>query len=172
MKAHPYLADLPIFEAEVEAIAESIAEVGLIHPITLDAEGQVIGGRHRLAACEKAGVEPTFETYDGDPLAFMAHDNAARKHQTPGQIAAEQALVLANAGRRDGGRWVGWSKLATDVASSAGERKARERCGLIFDYLGRDALIAIANGDRVLHDAHEEAKAIRDEHLRKRVSRA
>lgn len=43
--------------------------------------------------------------YDGDPLAFMAHDNASRKHQTAGQIAAERAILLDNAGQRSGGRW-------------------------------------------------------------------
>lgn len=158
---HPYLADLPIFDSEVELIAESIREVGLLHPITLDTEGRIIGGRHRLAACKQVGVEPKFEVHEGDPLAFMLND-AARKHQSAGQRAAEDALTMDSAGRRDSGRWVGWSRLATNVASTAGERKARERCGIILDYLGRDTLVAIARGDQNLNEVHQQAEAARD----------
>jgi len=160
---HPFLADLPIFESEVESIAESIQEVGLLHPITLDTEGRVIGGRHRLAACERANVEPEFEVYEDDPLAFMLHDNATRKHQTTSQIAAENALTLEAAERRNNGRWKR-NSVPDDMrnVSHNAWRKALEKCGLILDHLGREALQVIARGDADLHETFQQAEQRRD----------
>jgi ParB-like chromosome segregation protein Spo0J len=47
----PMLAD-----DELEELAADIK--GLLQRIVLDAEGRVLDGRNRLAACEIAGVEP------------------------------------------------------------------------------------------------------------------
>lgn len=145
VEIHPYIADLPIFQDRVDAMVESIAEIGLLHPISLDAEGRVIGGRHRLAACAKAGVEPQFETWGGDPLAFMLSDNDDRKHQTVGQLAAEKAITLAKAGRRENGRWkYGTSKIlknSKSESSSSGEMLSR--AGMILDVLGEEVLQSV-----------------------------
>lgn len=155
---HPYLADLPVFDAEIDAIAESVAEVGLLHPITLDTEGRLIGGRHRLAACDRAGVEPTFEIYDGDPLAFILHDNATRKHQTTGQRAAENALALDSAGLRRDGRWDGARGRGLIRPDDGTNQKTWNnllaQAGLVLDYVGRAALVAVAEGDRSMSDAY------------------
>lgn len=62
---HPYADEFPMASAEeLDELAASIATVGLIHPVVLTPQGLVLDGRNRLAACEKAGVEPTFETRD------------------------------------------------------------------------------------------------------------
>lgn len=163
---HPYLADLPIFDAEVDAIAESIREVGLLHPVTLDSEGQVIGGRHRLAACAKAKVDPTYETHDGDPLAFMAHDNATRKHHSTGQRAAESALLLSAAGLRKDGRWDGAKGRGLIRPDDGTNQKTwnnlHAQAGVVLDHLGRAALVAVARGDQLLTEAHGKAEEARD----------
>ena len=52
---HPYADAFPMAsEEELEELASSIAAVGLIHPIVLTPQGEVLDGRNRLAACEKA----------------------------------------------------------------------------------------------------------------------
>ncbi len=56
---------------ELEELAADIKERGLIHPIVLDAEGRVLDGRNRLAACEIAEVEPRFTTYEGEDPGAM-----------------------------------------------------------------------------------------------------
>ena len=158
-ETHPFLADLPIFDEEIAAIAESIREVGLLHPVTLDTEGRVIGGRHRLAACARAGVEPAFEVFDGDPLAFVLHDNATRKHQTTGQRAAEVALALANANRRERGRWA-YGKAKEHLSDLKDSRLSQ--AGFILDHLGRDAVVSIAIGELALDSAYRDAEKARD----------
>ena len=53
---------------ELDELAADIKARGLLQPIVLDAEGRVLDGRNRLAACKKAGVKPDLITYaDGDP---------------------------------------------------------------------------------------------------------
>jgi len=75
-------------------LAADINECGLIHAIVLDKDGQVLDGRNRLAACEIAGVEPRFTTYEGDdPAGYALAVNITRRHLTKGQ----QAMILTSA---------------------------------------------------------------------------
>lgn len=158
VEIHPYIADLPIFQDRVDAMAESIAEIGLLHPISLDSDGRVIGGRHRLAACAKAEVEPQFETWDGDPLAFMLSDNDDRKHQTVGQLAAEKAITLAKAGRRENGRWKRGTSSYYQIGNNGSSTLNRlNEAGLILDVLGEGALRSVASGEAPFSEVQEKA---------------
>lgn len=171
-KIHPYIDDLPIFEDKVDEIAESLDEVGLLHPITLDGVGQVIGGRHRLAACEVAGVDPIFEVWGGNPLSFMLHDNDARKHQTTGQLAAEKALTLDRAGLRNDGRWK-YGSLENPASGELGKKFAERlrEAGIILDYLGRERLGEVATGEALLKQVFEEARREKERRERERRER-
>jgi ParB family chromosome partitioning protein len=40
---------------DIESFAESIADLGLLNPITVDQNGQLLSGRRRLAACQHLG---------------------------------------------------------------------------------------------------------------------
>jgi hypothetical protein len=87
-EVHPAAAVWPMLaDDELHALADDIAANGLIHPIVLTPDGEVLDGRNRLAACELAKIEPKFETYDGDPLKFVLGSNSQRKHNTKGQRA-------------------------------------------------------------------------------------
>ena len=45
-------------------------------------------GRNRLAACNLAGVTPTFDYYTGeDPVGYVLFLNNQRRHMTKGQLA-------------------------------------------------------------------------------------
>lgn len=92
---HPVADLFPMLgEEELGDLAADIAERGLLQPIVLDTDGRVLDGRNRLAACERAGVEPEFTTYDGDdPDGYALAVNIARRHLTKGQ----QAMVAAQA---------------------------------------------------------------------------
>ncbi|MFJ4676862.1 ParB/RepB/Spo0J family partition protein [Kitasatospora sp. NPDC088783] len=82
-------------DEELQALAESITEHGLQHPIVLDANGRLLDGRNRLAACELAGVKPDFTTYEGkDANAYAFLVNARRRNLTKGQLA----MIAAKAG--------------------------------------------------------------------------
>lgn len=96
LKVHPAAAVFPMLsEDELADLAEDIKANGLLHPIVLDAEGVVIDGRNRLAACKLAGIEPTFTSLNGhDPVAFILSANVQRRQMSKGQVA--MATVLAH----------------------------------------------------------------------------
>lgn len=50
--------------------------------------GRILDGRDRYAACQLAGIEPTFATYDGDdPDGYALAVNLARRNMNKGQTA-------------------------------------------------------------------------------------
>lgn len=97
---HPVADLFPMLAAdELAELADDIKVRGLLQPIVLDADGRVLDGRNRLAACEIAGAEPWFQTYDGDdPDGYALAVNIARRHLTTGA----RAIIAAKAARLNG----------------------------------------------------------------------
>jgi hypothetical protein len=93
MEVHPVADLFPMLaDDELKDLAADIAERGLLQPIVLDADGRILDGRNRHAACAMAGVEPEFVTYEGpDPEGFALAVNVARRNLNKGQ----QAVVIA-----------------------------------------------------------------------------
>ena len=103
---HPFADKFAMLTAEELAdLAESISEIGLLNPIVLNSDGDLIDGRNRLAACEIKGVEPVFVVNDGDPVEIVLAANVSRRHLSTGQRAMAIALGLIAAGKREGGRF-------------------------------------------------------------------
>ena len=95
MDHHP-IADLfpMLAEDELRELAADIKQRGLLQPIVLDAEGRILDGRNRYAACELAQVEPEFEKYEGDdPDGYALSVNVNRREMSKGQ----KAMVIASA---------------------------------------------------------------------------
>jgi hypothetical protein len=90
---HPIAELFPMLpEDELQELAEDIKQRGLIHPIVLDIDGQLLDGRNRLAACRLVDVEPQFETFNGsDPGGYALSANLSRRHLTK----AQQAMIVA-----------------------------------------------------------------------------
>jgi ParB-like chromosome segregation protein Spo0J len=81
-------------EDELAELAEDILTNGPLHPIIIDAEGVLIDGRNRLAACEKAGVEPVYQSLNGhEARAFIVSANLARRNLSRGQQAMALAMI-------------------------------------------------------------------------------
>jgi hypothetical protein len=87
---HPAAALFPMLaDDELDELVADIKTRGLLQPIVLDAEGCVLDGRNRLAACKKAGVKPDFTTYaNGDPNGYALAVNI-----NPGSLGFIKLLV-------------------------------------------------------------------------------
>ena len=105
---HPVAALFPMMtDAELDDLAADIKANGLNRPIVViddDDSGDriLVDGRNRLAACERAEVEPVFVQFQcGDPVAFIISENAARRHMNKGALAivAAKAFPEASKGR-------------------------------------------------------------------------
>ena len=80
-------------------LVASIRDQGLLHPITVW-RGEVIDGRHRLAACAEAGVEPEYEFLDeaDDPLQHILGRNLLRRHLDESQRAVVAHRLSSRSG--------------------------------------------------------------------------
>src|SRR5580658_8467103 len=80
---------------DVRALAESIAEVGLLHPVVVTPEGRLIAGQRRLEACRRLGwstvpvtVIDLYQAARGE-----AHENFVRKDLLPSEIVALKRAI-------------------------------------------------------------------------------
>lgn len=85
---HPACAAFPLLDEDrLAELAEDIGAHGLIHPVVVQGD-TILDGRNRLLACERAGVDPRFEQWDGtDPVAWIVSVNLHRRHLTESQRA-------------------------------------------------------------------------------------
>lgn len=166
---HPYADEFPMASTEeLDELAASIATVGLIHPIVLTPQGLVLDGRNRLAACEKAGVEPTFETRDGDDddykeFVIGANTTGRRESMTVQIAAASVALVLGH-DRRKNGRWkYGSNPELSEFRQTSTYREPIAQAGLVLDELGPAHLREVRDGEASLNAKYEQARRHKDE---------
>ena len=167
---HPYADEFPMASAEeLDELATSIATVGLIHPVVLTPQGLVLDGRNRLAACERAGVEPTFETRDGDDddykeFVIGANTTGRRESMTVQIAAASVALVLGHDKRINGQ----WKRGAVKREFSPNDEQSAWRyaikcAGLVLDELGPAHLREVRDGEASLNAKYEQARRQKDE---------
>jgi hypothetical protein len=86
---HPAALAFPeMSPAALQKLAEDIRQNCQAHPIMRTADGIILDGRNRLKACEIAGVEPWFETYEGgNPVGFIVSSNLQRHQLNESQRA-------------------------------------------------------------------------------------
>ena len=103
---HPLTERFPMLGGdELRELAASIRRHGQSAPCRMDPKGLGLDGRSRVAACALAGVEPRWEVYDGDPVAFVVEANAEDRNLSTGQRAMAVAIGLVEAGSRRNGRF-------------------------------------------------------------------
>src|ERR1700686_424793 len=80
---------------DLRALAESIAEVGLLHPVVVTPEGRLIAGQRRLEACRLLAwtevpvtIVDLFQAARGE-----AHENFVRKDLLPSEIVALKRAI-------------------------------------------------------------------------------
>lgn len=150
-EVHPILAEvarfMPIDPATVDALAASVKAEGQHDPVVL-CEGKVLDGRTRLAACLRAGIEPTVRIFEGteSEAAALVRSMTLRRDMTPTQ----RALAAASMGyQRPGG-----DRSKNDSSSLLPELRAdlARRWGVGLDLVtwARRLLDAGLAGDRLV----------------------
>lgn len=79
-------------------LKENIATHGLLVPIVL-CEGKVLDGRNRYRACCELGIEPRFETFEGNPWDHVWSLNGERRDMTDKQKAVIWVKLQENSDR-------------------------------------------------------------------------
>jgi N6-adenosine-specific RNA methylase IME4 len=80
---------------DVRVLADSIAEVGLLHPVVVTSSGRLIAGQRRLQACRQLGwTEVPVTIVDLLQAARgEAHENFVRKDLLPSEIIALKRAI-------------------------------------------------------------------------------
>ncbi|MFE5298127.1 ParB N-terminal domain-containing protein [Streptomyces sp. NPDC056632] len=165
METHPATSILPqLDEEDLAMLISDIQENGLLQPIVLDRQGRVLDGRGRLIACERAGIEPAFSTYEGDaPDVYALSVNVRRRCLTKGQTA--MITVKACSLREQEGR-----SLKEQTACSLKEQTTRslgEQLGVALAVMGRartvlqhapDLVDPVISGAMGLTEAYQTAQ--------------
>lgn len=139
---------------DLRALAQSIEEVGLLHPIVVTPEGRLIAGQRRLEACRLLGwhevpvtVVDLYQAARGE-----AHENFVRKDLLPSEIVALkraiEPLERRAARERQGSR----ADLCHPPTVAEGQGDARDK---IARYLGVGRT-TIDRAEAVVEAAEEE----------------
>src|SRR6202035_1926925 len=80
---------------DLRSLADSIGEVGLLHPVVVTLEGRLIAGQRRLEACRSLGwTEIPVTLVDLLQAARgEAHENFVRKDLLPSEIVALKRAI-------------------------------------------------------------------------------
>ncbi len=94
---HPYCELFPLLAAdELQQLADDIKVNGLRSPIMRDAEGLILDGRNREAACLLGKVTPRYDVFvgtDEEKLKYVVSENLRRRHLTTSQRASIAARL-------------------------------------------------------------------------------
>jgi hypothetical protein len=152
---HPTADLFPMLDGdELAVLTADIKANGLRQSIVLDGEGRILDGRNRLAACERAGIKPTFTTYNGDDTdLFILSANVNRRHMSTGARAMATAMVLATIGKRRPGRWARGSVPVTSGSGSNGWPQRMAEAGLVVDAGDHGLCVRVITGELALDAA-------------------
>ena len=156
---------------EYDRLVTSIRQEGLLDPIAVW-RGEVIDGRHRLAACAEAGVKPRYHHLpdDADPVQYVLARNAFRRHLSESQraVVAYRLPAHPNPGhpRTAGGNCANLRNLTQGEAAEAPgvSRRLVTHAARALDQppeVQRQAVELVLKGEarnlsRALRHAHEE----------------
>lgn len=156
MPVHPLAAMFPMLpDDEIADLAADIAANGLNHPIVISADGVLIDGRNRLAACAVAKAAPTVTIFPGDdPAAFIISENINRRHLSKSQRA--MAVAKAYPEPAKGGRGKN-SKVALEFSA---QMVSQARTIL---RLSPDLVDLVLAGTMTVDDAYKKASLRKSE---------
>src|SRR5579871_278823 len=112
---------------DLRTLAQSIEEVGLLHPVVVTPEGRLIAGQRRLEACRLLGwteiavtVVDLYQAARGE-----AHENFVRKDLLPSEIVALKRAIEPFERREARTRQGNRDASTTDDGGDARDRIAR-----------------------------------------------
>jgi ParB-like chromosome segregation protein Spo0J len=157
---HPVASLFPMMsDEELDDLAEDIKANGQADPIVLDQHRQLIDGRNRLEACNRARVSPEFVVVAlDDPIAFILSKNVARRHLKPGQRAMAVAVASNRAISHKFGR-------QSELARGLGVRREALSNALTVIAHAPELVAQVLGGDLALNDAYtaaQEAKRLKE----------
>jgi Predicted transcriptional regulators len=154
---------------DIDLLAKSIKEIGLLHPIVINENNELIAGVRRLEACKKLGWADTPVTIINleDIKRGEYDENAYRKHFLPSEMVAiakalkpeadREAEERIKEGRKEGGKTAGRSRKKDDSSRESftrakKEKRARDEIGEYVGVSGR----TLEKAEEIMEAAEKE----------------
>lgn len=159
LEYHPLANIFPLMQgSEYEQLKADIQANGLLEPIYI-ADNKIIDGRNRYRACVDIGIEPQFETWQGDNLLnFIISKNLHRRHLSESQRAVV-ASKLANMELGDN-QYTGSANLHTLQESADLLNVSRRTVATVkaIEKSAPELISKIESGEITAHEAQKEIK--------------
>lgn len=122
----------------------------------------ILDGKNLLRGCLELGLEPEYETYDGDPrdvVSFIIGRNHHRRHDNESQraIAARRLAMLPQGRPTKTRRTAGLTNKEAAHILEVGERTV-QRAGVVLDKGVPELVQAVDDGDMTVEHASEIAR--------------
>lgn len=121
----------------IDALVDSIREVGLLHRVVVDSGFNLIAGERRLAACVRLGwrnIPATIVDLDAEKtLRAQDDENAVRKDFTPTEAVAIRDARLAREREKAKGR----INAGTEPSDNLSKGRARDKAAAGTGYSGQ-----------------------------------
>jgi len=156
-------------DEELDELADDIQENGLKEAICIH-DGKIIDGRNRYLACERAGVEPHYQEWDGQGslVSFVVSLNLKRRHLSESQramVAGKLANMrsgsrtdLVRNGAEPPANWREVSQTEAATLLNVGERSV-QRAKTVIDRGVPELQQAVEHGEVSVLAASEIARA-------------
>ncbi len=98
----------PLKNSEREALASDIAKNGVLHPVVIDEDGNILDGHHRYALCKSAPTVVVAGLSDDEKQAYTIRANLARRNLSCDQtreVAKRQRDIARRLRESDAKRW-------------------------------------------------------------------
>lgn len=164
---------------EIDVLAESVKEVGLIEPLLVNRDYLLISGHRRLNACKLAGLDKVFVKFVADDMNVdlaIIEANRYRK-KTPGEEYREILTLkayyeqLEKEGKKPKGRIRTLIATSTGLSEATVQRRLDLESNDVVDHeaaLGNDSEL-VSNDTKAIKKA--KAKATPLEKLEKQINK-
>jgi len=150
-------------DQELHDLAQDIKANGLQQPVVMQGD-TLLDGRNRLAACDKAGIKPTFRQHEGDATRFIISANLRRRHLNESQramVAARLANLNKSDTLRQGSRPANLPIGAVSQPEAAELLNVGERTVRDAKLIEREAPVLaeqVMRGEKSVHAAKQEIR--------------
>lgn len=160
----PLMSDEELDELAADIKANGLKEAIWIH------DGKIVDGRNRYLACQRAGVEPRCQEWDGNGslVSFVVSLNLKRRHLSESQraLVAAKLANISHGGDRRSDQAANWplEKASQPEAAellNVGERSVR-RAKTIIEHGAPELQQAVERGEIAVSAASEIARMPQD----------
>ena len=151
-------------DEEFRGLVEDVRQHGILEPLLVTLDGQIIDGRHRWRAAQEIGLVVVPVRFcpplsESDLVALVVSLAAQRRHLTPSQRAALVAMAV-HAARIKEETTDGPAPDRKALAAAAGVSERTMQDALSVAREDPEALAPVVSGERALYDVARDRKRI------------